>query len=613
MQKKALIAALTLGSLLSACNSSTGTNAPEQAAAATDLPGFYQQIGDDYVSHNPSFASQLALSKEQAGYNYAASIEDYSPEGDVALRKSMADHVAALDALGEAADPANIAIIRNITAYYAGSADHPQGYIDSWGGHLPYIVNQINGPLIDLPQTLQDKALINSAEDVDNYLARLAAMESMVDGVIAKMNADAETGWVAPMPILEGAIASLQRFTSLPAAEHPLVTKLADKMAKADALDADARKLNSSMATDIVDSKLYPAYKRAEQAVAALKAKAASGDGIWAQPGGTALYSYLIGTQGDSNLSAAEIHDLGLAEVERIGTEMDALLRSVGLTDGTVGERATSLLSQDRFIYEDSDAGRKQLLDDLNGEIAEINKLIPQYFKSIPTQKVEVRRIPKLIEAGAPGGQYQSPSLDGTQPGIYWINLRDMRGAASFTLKTLTYHEAVPGHHFQISLNQAQSELPFLRRVGSFNAYTEGWALYSELLAKEMGMYKGDPYGDIGRLQDEMFRAVRLVVDTGMHHHKWTREKAIKYMADVTGKDESEVVPEIERYMAWPGQALGYKLGMLKMLELREKARTALGDQFDIREFHDQVLLPGGMPMAQLEKLLDQWIASRKS
>lgn len=611
MQTKAFLTALVIGATLSACNSTSDKN-NAVAEQPDELSSLYQQIGDDYVRHNPSFASQLALSDEQAGYNYAAAIEDYSPQGVSALRNTMTAHIAKLDKLDPAADPANIAIIRNITAYYAGAAPHPQGYIDSWGGHLPYVINQINGPLIDLPQTLQDKALINTSNDVDDYLARLSAMETMAAGVVEKVKADAKTGWVPPRVILEGAAASLQRFSALPAREHPLVSKLITKMQKAGTIDNSAQQQYAEQATAILKDKVYPQYQLAAAAINALKDNAAKGDGIWAQPGGSAFYSYLIGTQGDSDLSAAEIHALGLAEVKRISDEMDSLLRAEGLQDGSVGERATSLLSQARFIYDDSDTGRKQLLNDLNSEIAAINKRIPQYFKSIPTQKVEVRRIPKLIEAGAPGGQYQSPSLDGSQPGIYWINLRDMRGVASFTLKTLTYHEAVPGHHFQISLNIAQSDLPFLRRVASFNAYTEGWALYSELLAKEMGMYDDDPFGDIGRLQDELFRAVRLVVDTGMHHHRWSREKAITYMANVTGKDESEVVPEIERYMAWPAQALGYKLGMLKMLELREKAKTALGEQFDIREFHDQVLLPGGMPMAELEKLLAQWINTSK-
>lgn len=593
-----------------ACNPTINTEIKEQANKAPDLGTLYQNIGDDYVRHNPNFATLLALSPEQAKYDFASQLPDYSPAGTAKLRKTMAQHLVTLKAIPADADPDNTAIISSITAYYAGSNSHPQGFIDSWGGHLPYVVNQINGPLIDIPQGMQDQFLVKNRQDADNYIARLSKLANMVDGVVAQQQADAKSGWVPPKALLNGAVAANEQFSKNAAANHPLVTSFATKLAEISSISGADQNALLQTATTLLNEEIYPAYRRAANASRSLLSNAANGDGIWAQPGGSEYYEYMIKAQGDSDLSANAIHELGLSEVKRIDKEMDALLRSVGLTEGSVGQRTTSLLDQDQFIYEDSDKGRQQLLDSLNEQIATIAKRLPEQFKSIPTQKVVVRRIPKAIEAGAPGGQYQSPSLDGSQPGIYWINLRNMHGAASFTLKTLTYHEAIPGHHFQTSLNIAQTDLPFLRRVASFNAYSEGWALYSELLASEMGMYVDDPYGDIGRLQDEMFRAVRLVVDTGLHHHKWSREKAIEYMASVTGKDQSEVVPEIERYMAWPGQALGYKMGMLKLLSLRESAKSKLGERFDIREFHDQILLAGGMPMAQLEKRLNAWAAS---
>ena len=232
-------------------------------------------------------------------------------------------------------------------------------------------------------------------------------------------------------------------------------------------------------------------------------------------------------------------------------------------------------------------------------------------FKTKPSYEVQVRSFPVEIQDGAPGGQYSPPSVDGSKPGIYWINLRDMKANPKFGLKTLTYHEANPGHHWQVALNMDQSSLPFLRRIAPYNAYAEGWALYSEKVASELGLYENDPFSDLGRLQAELFRAVRLVVDTGMHHKRWTREQAIAYMSEITGTAESDVIAEIERYITWPGQALGYKLGMLKILELREHAKTTLGDKFDLSAFHDVVLLGGAVPMSVLNRNVNKWIDSK--
>jgi uncharacterized protein (DUF885 family) len=271
-----------------------------------------------------------------------------------------------------------------------------------------------------------------------------------------------------------------------------------------------------------------------------------------------------------------------------------------------------ALSEMPRFLYEDSAQGREQLIADLNGYIGQISAIMPKYFASIPKYKVEVRSFPKSREATAPGGMYTNPPLDGSAPGIYWINLYNIKANPKYSLKTLTYHEAIPGHHWQVALNLEQQDLPMLRRIAPYNAYVEGWALYSERFASEMGLYDNDPFGDLGRLKDELFRAVRLVVDTGIHYKKWTREKAIKYMAQTTGSVESDVVAEIERYMVWPGQALGYKMGMINILRLRADAKQQLGEKFDIKKFHDIVLLGGAVPMKVLNEKVVNWIQSQK-
>ena len=354
-------------------------------------------------------------------------------------------------------------------------------------------------------------------------------------------------------------------------------------------------------------------YQQLAAAVRTELPKARVESGIWAQPDGDNFYAYSVKQLGDTDLTPEQIHQIGLDEVARISQEMDSILKAQGYKDGSVGARMAALNGEARFLYEDSDAGRQQVLDDLNTYIAEINQRMPELFATQPPYPVEVRRIPVEIQDSAAGGQYTSPAMDGSKPGIYWINLRDIKANAKFDLKTLTYHEANPGHHWQVALNLAQEHLPLLRRVAPYNSYVEGWALYSELVAKEMGMYKEDPFGDLGRLKAELFRSVRLVVDTGMHAKKWTREQAIAYMAETTGTTESDVVSEIERYMAWPGQALGYKLGMLKIVELRSYAKEQLGDKFDIKAFHDLVLLGGAVPMSVLDTKVKNWVASQKA
>ncbi|MFC1792802.1 DUF885 family protein [Planctomycetota bacterium] len=312
------------------------------------------------------------------------------------------------------------------------------------------------------------------------------------------------------------------------------------------------------------------------------------------------------------------MHDLlkiavGLSEVERIVRQMDTVLKDQGYRTGSVGERLTNLAKEPRFLYPDSNEGREALIDDLNGYIAEITSKMAGFFKTQSSYEVIVRAFPEEIQDNSPAGLYLLPAIDGSKPGAYWINLRDIKALPKFTLKTLTYHEANPGHHWQGTLILDHQHLPLLIRVGILNAYLEGWALYAEQLAAEMGLYENDPFGDLGRLRDELLRAARLVVDTGLHRKRWTREQAIHYLKTTTGISEQDSVIEIERYMAYPGQALGYKLGMLKILELREVAKSELAEKFDLASFHDLVLLGGPVPLKLLERKVNDWIAVNKN
>lgn len=626
MKKHYLALAVSLA--LTACG---GPEAPQQTeaanqAAATEAPATTAQTSasvlltqlnvatTELFKARPQFATQVGLDDETAGQHYNSVLDNYSLEAETQLRKKMATAAQSINALeieGAGLAKDNQRVGANLLNYFAGVEGFDQGYIDTWMGHSPFVVNQINGPLIDGPATLQNAQQIKTPADIVDYLARLEAFGQYADQINAKLISDSEQKWILPRAIMKSTLAFVDGYTSTPAAEHTLVTSLKTKLDKIEGLGDDAKAEALSTAAAKVEAHVYPGYQKIAATLRKYEPQAPAEDGIWAQPNGDKFYLEMVKRLGDTDMTPAEVHEVGLAEVERISTEMDTILKAQGYAEGTVGERMIKLTDEARFLYADSDEGRAELLGDLNGMIEDINARMGEQFATAPPYPVEVRRIPEAVEDGEAGGRYTAPTLDGSVPGIYWINLRDMKAVPKFDLRTLTYHEANPGHHWQIALNLAQDSLPLLRRVAAYNAYSEGWALYSERVAWEMGVYKDDPFSDLGRLKAEIFRGVRLVVDTGMHYKRWTREQAIAYMMANTGMGETETTAEIERYMAWPGQALGYKLGMLKFLELRQMAQDALGEKFDIKEFHDVALLSGAMPMKAVEAKVKEWVASK--
>jgi uncharacterized protein (DUF885 family) len=361
----------------------------------------------------------------------------------------------------------------------------------------------------------------------------------------------------------------------------------------------------------IVSEGVYPALERQISAFEAIRPGASHDAGCWRLPDGEGYYDYGIRSYTTTTLSGAEIHQIGLEQVAEISARTDTLLRAQGMTTGTVGERLAAMMADERFLYPNTDAGREQLLADLNAQMADMQQRLPDYFGRIPRSPVEVRRVPEAIEAGAPGGYYQIPALDGSRPGAYYINLRNTAEWPRWTLPTLTYHEASPGHHHQLALQIENDDSPMLLKVMGFSAYSEGWALYAEQLADEMGVYESDPWGQIGYMQSFLFRAVRLVVDSGLHYGRWSREQAIRYMVDTLGDQESTVTTEVERYCVWPGQACSYKIGHTVWDRLRTEARTSLGSRFDIRGFHDTGLAAGGIPLAVLERVMGEWVAAQ--
>ncbi len=570
----------------------------------------------DFMQLQPGLATSLKLSADIAG-EYQNKWPDYSAKGMAHLQQTMARNINSLskhnvNTLSDA-DKLHLEVNQVIAKYYLGDTNFKAGYIDTWGGHLPYIVNQISGPLIDIPNILKDQHDINSVKDIENYLFRLNGLTELVHAVESKVKSDAKNGIILPKALFPNTLGYLTNYIAMPVENHPLVINLKKKMTQVNGLSDQQQQKYLVQAAEFLTTGLYPAFTSVKQTMLSLAEKAPEADGIWAQPGGENFYKHEILYLADSTLSPDDIHQIGLNEVARISKEMDAILKSQGMTEGTIGERMAKLGQMPEFIYEDSDAGRAKLLADLNVEIDKIMQQAPNLFATIPKYEVVVKRIPVVSQDGAAGGFYMPPALDGSRAGEFAINLKDMKAQPKFSLKSLTYHEAVPGHHFQISLNMEQTDIGIMRQNGQFNAYVEGWALYSEQVAYEMGMYDNDPWGNLGRLQAEIYRAGRLVVDTGLHHKRWSHQQAVEYFHQATGTAMSDVKSAIDRYIAWPGQALGYKLGMLKILELRKWAKTQLGDDFEIKAFHDLVLLPGARPLTILEADVKRWVKEHKT
>ena len=625
MKKQKLVISLISFTLLIACGSaenkveeidtSSDTKVTHESKNHSyDLNHIFEHSAIELFSARPLTATALGIDTSLTNGKYSHRLDNYSPKAEAKLREGMREWAKVLreSSSDDIETEQNRIVMLDINGYFSGDANFDIGYIDTWMGLSAFIVNQINGPMIDTPSVLTNNHKITSVKDAQDYLRRLNQFDGFVDNILAKLAADNAQNWIAPKIIIEKTINNLNSFLEPKATEHPLYVHLSESLDGVDDVSQMAKDKLLVEAENLLTTVVYPAYQKMLQAQKNLLPRGRMESGIWAQPNGKAFYAQAVKALGDTDFSPDEVHALGLSEVDRILKEMDAIFVSEGITEGSVGERMTALNDDPQFLYEDSDEGRQELLNDLNGMIKEITKAMEPQFATAPPYDVEVRRIPIAIQDGAAGGQYSAPSVDGSQPGIYWINLRDIKANPKFDLKTLTYHEANPGHHWQVSLNLAQDNFPMLRRIAPYNAFAEGWALYSEKVAHELGMYKDDPYGDLGRLKAELFRAVRLVVDTGLHHKKWTREEAIKYMAETTGTVESDVVAEIERYMVWPGQALGYKMGMINILQQRALAKRELGDKFDIKAFHDLVLLGGAVPMSVLNQKVAKWIESQK-
>ncbi|MBS0376065.1 MAG: DUF885 domain-containing protein [Proteobacteria bacterium] len=491
--------------------------------------------------------------------------------------------------------------------YHTGTALKAFDWLSSEG---LYPISPMFGTNVTLVNFLQSQHVVKNEKTARNYVLRLEAAGPKLDALIAEMQRQARAGVVLPVSLLTKTEAVIADTVQPKPEDNALVTTFVARMDKVPALGAALKTELRGAAVAAVRDRIYPAFARMTQALEALRPEAEKQSaGVDRLPNGKAYYAATLREMTTTDYTPEQIHALGLAEVERIRGEMDALLRSQGLATGSVAERVQQLTKDPRFLYPNTDAGRQQALARYQQILDEVSVKMPAYFRTLPKTRLVVERVPPSSEKGTAAAYYEAAAMDGSRPGTYFANLRDMNDLPTWEMKSVTYHEGIPGHHFQISTAQNLKGVPLIRQQTIYSAYAEGWALYAEQLADEIGMYEGDPMGRLGRLQDDMLRAVRLVDDTGLHAKGWTREQAIEFEMRETGLPEATVVTEVERYMALPGQACAYKVGQLKIVALREKAKRALGAKFDLRDFHAVVLEDGAVPLTLLERFVDEWIA----
>ena len=471
-----------------------------------------------------------------------------------------------------------------------------------------YPVNQLDGLQLEIPDFLVAFHAVNTRKDADHYISRLSKTAIKMTQNMEGLLLSETRGIVPPTFVIDKSLAGMRAFVSTPPENNALYTSFQLKMEDTDAISVEEREEFLLAARAQLEDVVYPAYQRYIDYFTALRPKSSNDAGVWKLPDGDAYYNYLLRVHTTTEMTAEDIHTLGLAEVARIEGEMLELFEAEGFdTSQGIKVMFDALAQDERFYYPDTQQGRSQILQDYTSIIREIDAGLGSAFHVRPAAALVVERVPASKEQTSVA-YYSAPAGDGSRPGVFYANLYDVKATPKYGMRTLAYHEGIPGHHLQAAVQLELDDLPAFRSAVNFTAYSEGWGLYAERLAWEMG-FQSDPYDNLGRLQLEMLRAVRLVVDTGIHAKRWTREEAIDYMLEKTGRAASEVVSEVERYIVRPGQATAYTVGMLEILRLRSEARAALGDNYDIREFHDVVLKHGALPLTVLRELVMQYIA----
>ena len=580
------------------------------AAAATGsedarLAALLAEIWEAVLDESPEFATVLGLDVGETRSHQRAELSDISRATrgrNAATARERLKRLAAIDR-SKLSPPSRVDL--EVVEYQARVA--AEGYEKyrfgednaSYAPYSPYAVSQLGGPYQSFPDFLDSNHPVRTAADAEAWLSRVAGYPKLLDASTDSLRMDAAAGVLAPDFALDATIAQLTAQRAGAPADAKVAAALGLKATAAN-LPGDWR----GRAAKLVETAVNPALDRQLELLKSLRAKASHDAGIWKIPQGDAFYADALAFQTTTTLTPAAVHKLGLDQVADLSAQLEPLLRAQGLTQGSVGARLVELGKRPDQLWPNTDAGRADLLKSLNVQVADMRTRLPRVFKTLPPAPLEIVRVPPDIQDGAPNGYATSASADGKRPGRFYINLKDTAEWPKFGLPTLTYHEALPGHQWQGAFINGATDRPKLRRYGGgFAAYGEGWALYAEQLAGELGVYDNDPLGRIGLLQSLLFRATRLVVDTGMHFKRWSREQATEYFVATTGYTQGRSQREIDRYCVWPGQACAYKVGHTEWERLRDKARAKAGKAFDIKQFHE-VLLMGDLPLTVLAQVV---------
>ena len=600
-QALAALGASSTALVLPGCQQALGRAAPADAAAYLDA------LAGQMLALSPETATSLGIDKADRA-PLRRQLGDRSAAGQAQIATLLRDALGKVARFDPAAlDPATRTSLAVVNSAFSVALDGfalPYGDVAVGGWrNTPYVVIQNVGAYLDTPRFLDSEHPVKDAADAEAYLARLEAFPGQLDGELERLAAAGRIGAIAPSFLLDKAIRQMEMTLADAQAGGGLVESLVRRTA---AIPGDWGQRARQLATGPVAAALGRQLAELQRQ----RAQASDHAGLWARPRGDEWYGWALRASTTTRHTPDEVHQMGLDALKELNARMDPILRGLGYTQGTVGARMAALGNDPRFQFPNNDAGRAEVIATMQSKIDFIRGRLPQAFRTLVRGNLEIRRLPLAEEAGAPGAYGGAGSIDGTVPGKIWLNLGDVGRHTRYSVATLAFHEGIPGHVWQ---GEYANRLPLIRTLLAFNAYSEGWALYGETLGDELGAYDGDPVGQLGYLQSIAFRACRMVVDTGLHAKRWTREQAVRWFAETNGSGLSEVAPEVDRYCSWPGQACGYKMGHTEILALRERAKAALGPRYDLRDFNDAVVTGGNVPLDVLGQAVDRYIASARA
>ena len=593
--------------LVTGCNSAPPPDMTPTTTSNADAGKVLGEIGDNLLRLSPESATSLGLDTgDRAALR--SQLMDRSAEGQQRIANQLRadlERAGKVDTAGlPHATRTSFEVVRSAYATALEGFAMPYGDVPVGGWRItPYVVVQNVGAYLDIPRFLDADHRVENAADAEAYLARLQSYGKQLDGELGRMQSARNKGLVPPAFLIDKAITQMTLSIKNTREGGTVVESIARRTRNVPGTWAER-------ARSIAQQEIAPALERQLAELHEQRKNAKSEAGMWARPNGPAYYGWALKASTTTSMTPDEVHEMGRRELEQLHGRMDGILKTVGYTQGTVGQRMQALAKDPKYQFPEGDEGRAEILAFIQDRLTWIKSRMPRAFNKLVDPNMEVKRLPPEEEPGAPAAYGGAGSIDGKIPGRYWINLRTTDLHSKYSLADLTFHEAIPGHIWQ---GEYTHDMPLIRQMLAFNAYSEGWALYAEQIADELGAFESDPVGRLGYLQSLAFRACRLVVDTGLHAKQWTREQGVQFFVDVNGSNPLEVASEVDRYCSWPGQACGYKVGHSEINRQRERATGELGSRFDVKAFNDTLVLGGNVPLDVLGKNVDEYIRTAKA